>query len=351
MNETKEMKDTTVAQQIEQLKNLQGVLVEKLAIEKQLNEIPKNIIVKKELLERIRARYSSNSETREKKQQELARLRVELEQTERDREKLEGQIEHVNTQREYEALEKEIRERSDRENAIREHQEILKTDIVQLGESIEQERELTHEQEEDLLKEEASMSTQSEQLRTETERLGKDELHLATGFSTEFLFKFQRIISTMGGSGIVPLTSTVCSGCHMILPNHIVNEVRREKEILFCPYCSKVLYYAVDTDNEEGKKVTDADIVEEFEGSLGGDINFDDIFDNKDTEEEYEEPSEVDDDLADADDDEVQEEDGTEYHESPYEGGAPESSHATIDDADSGSYVAYDEDGDEKPSV
>ena len=277
-----------VTEQIEQLKKLQGILVDKLEMEKQLRDIPKNIVIKKELLDRMRDRYQNNTDTCEKKQQELARLRVDLEQNERDREKLEGQIENVNTQREYEALEKEIRERSDRESMIREHQEVLKTDITQLQDSLSQEQELTKDQEGELVKEEQEMNERSQALRKDLTKLEQGELRLAKGFSAEFLFKFQRIVSTIGGRGIVPLTSMICSGCHMILPNHIVNEVRREKEILFCPYCSKVLYYVAHQDDDgerDNAKITDADLIEEFEGPLGSDINFDDIFETKEIEE------------------------------------------------------------------
>lgn len=350
-----------VTKQIEQLKQLQDILVRRLAIEQQLKDIPKNLVIKRDLLDRIRDRYKGNSEAKEKKQQELSRLRVELEQNERDREKTEGQIEHVNTQREYEALEKEIRERSDRESVIREHQEILKNEISQLEESLEQELELTKTQEEELTKEEREMNTQSQKLHKDMERLEVDELRLGKDFSAEFLFKFRRIISTIGGRGIVSLTSTVCSGCHMILPNHIVNEVHREQEIFFCPYCSKVLYYSapIATEGEERvERVTDADLVEEFEGPLGDDINFDDLFAGKELENDY--SSNTSDDIeTELDDDDEEEEDDDhiirendsddDYDDSHYEDGGDDDSSDSVDDAASESYVEYDSEDENFP--
>lgn len=349
-----------VTGQIEQLKQLQGILVERLAIERQLDDIPKNLVIKNELLERIRNRYKNNMETKEKQQQELNRLRIELEQNERDREKTEGQIGQVNTQREYEALEKEIREHSDKERTIREHQELLKNEISQLEESLEQEQELTKTQEEELQKEEQDMGKKSQKLRKDLERLEANEGVLAKDFSTEFLFKFRRILSTIGGRGIVPLTSAVCSDCHMVLPNHTVNEVRREKEILFCPYCSKVLYYATpDSAEGEGKSggggVTDADLVEEFEGPLGEDINFDDLFAGKELDGEYQEEATSDDEDGEGEEEEeeeeegggeqeVQAEDSEEYENSQFEKGGGGNSQVTMDDPISESYGEYEED-------
>ena len=338
-----------VTEQITQLKKLQEVLVKKNSVKNKIDDIPKNIIIKKDLLDRMKERYQNNSEIHKKKQQELARFRMELEQNEANREKLEEQIENVDTQRGYEALEKEIRERSDRESVIREHQEILRNDIKQLEESVEQEHLLTQEQQLELEQEEQKMNTQMEVLHADLTGLEAEESEVSAGFNTEFLFKFQRIINTTGGKGIVPLKSVVCSGCHMILPTHTANEVRREKEILFCPYCSKVLYHESDeaTANENNaNKGSDADIVKEFEGALGDGITFDDIFDNKDRDDPFEEDeiAEKDDEDIEEGEDTVEEEEG-EYSGSHYEEVGVDETHTEDEDVDNESYVEYgDED-------
>ncbi|MEN6477541.1 MAG: C4-type zinc ribbon domain-containing protein, partial [Rectinema sp.] len=51
-------------------------------------------------------------------------------------------------------------------------------------------------------------------------------------------------------------------GCHMILPAHFVNEVRQGNKIIFCPYCSRVLFHQ-ETPEDAG------DVLSEIEsGSL-----------------------------------------------------------------------------------
>ncbi|MEJ5185443.1 MAG: C4-type zinc ribbon domain-containing protein, partial [Rectinemataceae bacterium] len=52
------------------------------------------------------------------------------------------------------------------------------------------------------------------------------------------------------GMGIVPIHGVVCTGCHMILPANFVNEVRQADRIVFCPYCSRILFYE-ETENEQ----------------------------------------------------------------------------------------------------
>ena len=65
------------------------------------------------------------------------------------------------------------------------------------------------------------------------------------------LFKFERIIRNKGGRGIVAIKSGVCMGCHMILPAQFANRVRNGEDIVFCPYCSRILFYEESEQGEE----------------------------------------------------------------------------------------------------
>ena len=51
--------------------------------------------------------------------------------------------------------------------------------------------------------------------------------------------------------GIVAVKGNVCEGCHMILPAQFANEVHTGDKIVFCPYCSRILYYEEMADGEE----------------------------------------------------------------------------------------------------
>ena len=111
---------------------------------------------------------------------------------------------------------------------------------------------------------------------------------LAKDLDPNLVFKFERIIRNKGGVGIVPVHSIVCEGCHMTLPAQFVNDVRREDEIKFCPYCSRVLYYEESEDSEHLDSLFDASDVVEDGDEEGGDDNdggfiSDDEFSNLDT--------------------------------------------------------------------
>ena len=70
-----------------------------------------------------------------------------------------------------------------------------------------------------------------------------EEAKITPGLDEEMLFKFERIIRTKEGLGIVALRAGVCTGCQMILPPFFANRVRIGEEIMFCPNCSRIVFY------------------------------------------------------------------------------------------------------------
>jgi hypothetical protein len=98
-------------------------------------------------------------------------------------------------------------------------------------------------QETEIAEKSAKINGEREQKLGEIETLKKDEENASGGIDKDVLFKFERIIRNKQGLGIVPVKGYVCTGCYMILPAQFVNEVRSGNRIIFCPYCSRVLYY------------------------------------------------------------------------------------------------------------
>ena len=104
-----------------------------------------------------------------------------------------------------------------------------------------------------------------EQEKNDAEKLSKEELlkalkeeeaEVVPGMEEDILFKFERIIRNKSGLGIVPVSNGICNGCHMILPKQFVNDVRRGEDILFCPYCSRILFFQ-DAETEDAVHLYD----------------------------------------------------------------------------------------------
>ncbi|MFA7642261.1 MAG: C4-type zinc ribbon domain-containing protein, partial [Sphaerochaetaceae bacterium] len=227
----------------DKLRDLQGVLAEKFAVLEEIKEIPRTLETKQELLNRGKKTYIEKHERLEKTTEELKALRVSLDEAELARENSEKQMEQISTQREYEALEKEIKDAAAREQSLRKSLLAKEKYLSEIQEQLEEHEQL--------------MEIQEEEVKTETEKkdmllaekhaliasLEKKESDLTPGIEESILFKFERIIKNKAGVGIVPIHGHVCQGCHITLPVQFVNEVRKGEDFMFCPYCSRVLFW------------------------------------------------------------------------------------------------------------
>ena len=175
----------------------------------------------------------------------------------------------ITTQREYEALDKEIKTATERgqqfrKDIIREEKE--RDEIVF---SLEQEEIMIHEQEAELEEELEKIKNESAKKEELLKELEEKESEIVPGLDEDILFKFERIIKNKSGLGIVPVKNSVCTGCHMMLPAQFENNVRKRDEIMFCPYCSRILYY----EDEMDKAVFN----DEDSGSLADLVSADEI--------------------------------------------------------------------------
>ncbi|MEW5814915.1 MAG: C4-type zinc ribbon domain-containing protein, partial [Spirochaetota bacterium] len=196
-----------------------------------------------ELLNRLKKQYIERNTALEEAKKKVKKLRQKLAEAEVQRENYEKQMDIIKTQREYEALDKEIKDAIEKEQQCR--KEILKEEkgVDELVYSLGREEMMIKEQELELQIEQDKIKDESQEKQKLLESLTHEEADIVPGLDGEILFKFERIIKSKSGLGIVPVKGSVCTGCHMILPAQFVNEVRVGEKILFCPYCSRILFY------------------------------------------------------------------------------------------------------------
>jgi predicted nucleic acid-binding Zn-ribbon protein len=266
----------------EKLRTLQSILSEKIKLEHEVEEIPKILITQEELLTRLKKTFIDKNLEFEKCRAAEADYRNLLEEAVSNREKSEKNMDVINTQREYEALDKEIRDAAEKEQQYRKELQREERLLADLDEQIKQNTAMIEQQEKDLEERrrgiESEVSGKKEQIR----KLEEEEQNLIPGLDPEVLFKFERIIRNKMGQGIVAIKGGVCMGCHMVLPVQFSNMVRLGDEIVFCPYCSRILFYEESAD--EGESYFDA----EDAGSLS---DLDDMDEDEYDEEEEDEES------------------------------------------------------------
>ncbi len=263
------------------LSQLQVVLAQMFEVEDKIREIPKELADQEDALHKTKITYLELHEKIEKVKEELKVLRVKLDEAGNKRETSEKMMETITQAREFETLQKEI------ETAKEDEQKYRKGLIAKQNYLEEQEKKLSAQ--------EAVMQNQEEEVREAKEEMDKqiaekqkelDDIivrknELAKDLDPNLLFKFERIIRNKGGKGIVAVHNIVCTGCHMILPAQFVNEVRAstnsesdEDAILFCPYCSRVLFYEDSADYADlEEKHLASEEKDEAVDNIGGDTS------------------------------------------------------------------------------
>ncbi len=227
----------------EKLRELQDILARKNRLELEIAEAPKFLVKQEELLTGYKTNYIKKNEEYEEVRKKIAGLKAELFETQQRLEHAEKGMDGVTTQREYDALHKEIEEATKKENELR--KEILKTETAykRLDDEIKEEQGLIEQQEADLDERKSVIEREIVEKQNELAVLSEGEQRIAPGLDSDTLFKFDRIIKNKQGVGIVPVQGTVCMGCHMILSAQFAIDVREGKSIMYCPYCSRILYY------------------------------------------------------------------------------------------------------------
>jgi predicted nucleic acid-binding Zn-ribbon protein len=246
----------------DKLRALQDVLSKKFEVEKEIQEIPKSLATKTELLNRLKKSYMEKSATWEATTKRVEDIGQRLTEAEQEREKSEGQMDIIKTQREYEALDKEIKDATEKEANLRKELQREQTLGEELKGGLDKEELMIAKQEEEVKEEQSKIKAKIKEKNTELKKLQGDEKKITPGLEEDILFKFERIIKSKSGLGIVSLTKGVCTGCYMILPPQFVNTVHLGERVEFCPYCSRILFYQED---EEGEAVETAVMEEEAE--------------------------------------------------------------------------------------
>lgn len=239
-----------MTEQLDKLKALQDILAQKNIVEADIESAPKILSTQEELLARLKKGYIEKSEQYDQVKKEITHLKAQLHEAETMRENSEKAMDTISTQREYEALDKEIREASDKEQAFRKDIQKEERLYSELDEQLKSEEALIKQQEEELNERKEKITQDIKTLEKELKVLKDQEEKIVPGIHPETRFKLERIIKSKQGVGIVAIHGNVCNGCHMILPAQFANEVRIGNEILYCPYCSRILYFQETAEDE-----------------------------------------------------------------------------------------------------
>ena len=225
------------------LKLLQDILLKQFAAEEEIEEIPHDLKKMKSKYEKLKRSLEENNKNIENYTKTIEELRKNIEALNADKQKYENQILQIKTQKEYEALTSEIAQIEEKITMMKEEEEDLNNELVKISKEIEKEGVELQSLEETIAVKEKEVKELLEKKKEELDGYLKERDKIAAGLDEEVIYKFEKIVKNKDGLGIVSIRNNVCMGCNMILPPQFVNDVRREDSIIFCPNCSRILYY------------------------------------------------------------------------------------------------------------
>ncbi len=272
----------------EKLKALQDILAEKYDLETKISDAPRLLDEQGVLLTKLQDEFLKKNSVFEEVRAVVAHLKAELAEQEAIRENGERGMDNITTHREYDSLEKQIADAKAKEAEIR--SELIKEEkkMDELDTDLKMAEEMIENQKNSIAEGRASIQKQLDDYNTSLRELEAKEKELADGIDPETRLKFERIIKR-NRQGIVSVKGIVCSGCHMILPAQFANEVRKGEKVMFCPYCSRILFYEAPAEDDESLQLADT-------GSLADLKFFDDDDDDLDEDFSDEEDEDLDED-------------------------------------------------------
>ena len=81
-------------------------------------------------------------------------------------------------------------------------------------------------------------------LQRELGDLIQERKTLVEKMDPDILSRYERLLKNKGENSIVGVDRGICDGCHVKLPIQIIIICKAQKEIVACPYCGRIVYFA-----------------------------------------------------------------------------------------------------------
>lgn len=227
----------------EKLRMLQEILLKEFGAEAELDEIPRELNELKRRFMKAERSVNEMGTARKNNDKKLKDLEKQKSELVRNKEKYEGQIALIKTQKEYEAITSEIAQIDEQLVSIGEEGLGAAQEIGKVDKDIDEKKQLYEDLKKEIAEKEKEVKQMSGKKQKELDKHLKEKEKTALGLDEEIIYKFEKIVKKKDGIGIVSIRNGVCMGCNMQLPPQFVNDVRREGALIFCPNCSRILYY------------------------------------------------------------------------------------------------------------
>jgi len=251
----------------EQILEYQLILTEKFKLEEKMEELPKILSSKNEILNKLKKSYLNKHTQFKKLEESIYANQRKMGELNLQQKHIEEKTKVIKSHREYEALDKEktfsIQKEEEYKFQLLQDQRV----IEDLRNALEKDEISIKQHEDEIAKEQERVNGELDKIKDELNKLNSKEEELIQHVDEGFKYKFEKIVKNKDGKGIVTVSKGHCNGCHLILPPEFINEIRSGAKIQYCPNCSRILFY-----NEGDEDIFN---IEDFEDN-------DDFFESED---------------------------------------------------------------------
>lgn len=230
---------------IEFLRKLHSLDTECLARTERINQMKKEIEVKRQELEKLGERLEELRRESDEKENQRVEMEGRLKDEEKNIRMWDGRLREIKKQREYQAMLMEIQEAKKAKSQLEDEilklldeQDNLKKEINELEERFKNEDTEFRKMESDF----------SEMIRKDEEEVKKllekreKVLEWLREVDADIAEKYETIRERNEGKALSSVKGGVCEVCCMSVPPEIYNEAIKGDKIVFCPNCQSILY-------------------------------------------------------------------------------------------------------------
>lgn len=230
----------------EQLRTLYEIQKTDLRImetERKLITGPKRIEDLERELRELKEKVEKEKVVIDELEKERRRKERELEDEKATIKKKESRLFEVKTNKEYQALLKEIETAKETLDKLEEDVLLLMERIEDLKKDYESSVKHLEKRKKEVEKEKAEIERELSTMDEEIARFRAEREKLMSSITPELRERYNLLREKRQGLAVVNVKNGVCLGCYVNIPPQLFIEVTKNKEIIFCPNCNRILYY------------------------------------------------------------------------------------------------------------
>lgn len=211
--------------------------------EQKLLQAPRKLKQMEDELSGIRQKIEKEKEIIEELEKERRKKEKELEGDKEKIKKLEVRLYDVKTNKEYQALLKEIESAKEANDRTEEDVLVLMDKVEDLRKDYESSAKLLEKLEKESEAERAEIEKETRSMDEVIAKLTTERDNLLSIVSENLRTIYGILCEKRGGVAVSNVKNGVCLGCNMNIPPQLYIEVTKNKQLIQCPSCNRILFF------------------------------------------------------------------------------------------------------------